>query len=117
MASELEAILQEDEVWRSRLSAAEAEARARREGEARQREADRQAAEAKAARDLEDELARIRADGDREVAARQAARAARLADHAAAAEAALDAAAERFVEIVLGVEGVEGRRAPGKETK
>ncbi len=118
MTSELEAILSEDEVWRSRLAAAEAQARSRLAQAQVEREAARARADDQAATDLEDEVAAIEAAGEQAAAQKRAARKLRLAEREAAAEAVLDDAAARFAAIVLGLEagdGAEARVAPAGE--
>jgi hypothetical protein len=97
---ELERIVSEDEAAHAGVERAGHAARARVEGERQRLEAEREAQRQLLAKRIDDAVARILADAERDVAARRAHRERWLNEYAARVEAVLETGAETFVGII-----------------
>ena len=97
---ELERIVSEDEATHAGVERAVRAARERVEEERQRLEAEREAQRRLLAKKIDDAIARILADAERDVAARRAHRDRWLDEYASRAEALLETGAETFVGII-----------------
>ena len=102
LPSDLEAIVQADEDARARVAAASSAARARLEAARQAQERGRREDEARRLRELDEEVARIEANAEKEAGLRQARRATWMEEHERNAEAKRPAAVAIFVRLVGG---------------